>query len=249
MTTNNSKVIVALAAVIMLLSVSGCALARGTVSKVGLPIAVGELQNKSESVKLDSAKSQSVEIDMPLGKLDVSGGASELLQAEFSYNIAELEPRVSYNGGRLAIQAPDLMMVGVLLDDYRYDWDLHLNDNVPMKLRAQTGASSADLKLGSLSLTRLDLTTGAGPVSVDLTGNWQNDLDANISGGLGSLTLRLPRNACVRADVERGIGSVTAQGLMRDGNDYVNDACGKSSATLRIDISGGVGSVNLVVGG
>ena len=131
------------------------------------------------------------------------------------------------------------------------------------------GAGSADLELGSLSLTTLDIETGAGEVqvdlsdsssltrldveagvgqvTVDLTGNWQDDLDANISSGVGELTLRLPHSACVRVEVEGGLGIVNTHGLTKDGNDYVNDACGVSEVTLRIDISAGVGATNLEV--
>ena len=244
MNTKNPKVIVVLAAVITLLATSGCALTRPQVR-------VGELQTRSEAVELDDAKSVSVDINMAAGKLDVGGGANELLQAKFSYNVAELEPQVAYSGGTLIVRTPDAQ-AGVTslwgLDDYRYEWDLHLNDKVPMAMRIEVGAGNADLKLGSLSLTRLDLETGVGPVTVDLTGNWQNDLDANISGGVGELTLRLPRSACVRVDTEGGIGKVDAQGLMKDGNEYVNDVCGKSEVTLRIDISAGVGNIKLEVG-
>ena len=34
---------------------------------------------------------------------------------------------------------------------------------------------------------------------------------------------------------------------MKDGNEYVNDVCGESEVTLRIDISAGVGNIKLEV--
>ena len=244
MITKNPKVIVVLAAVITLLAASGCALTRPQVR-------VGELQTRSQSVALDDAKSKRVQINMAAGELYVSGGANKLLQAQFSYNVAELEPQVAYSGGTLIVRTPDVA-TGVPslwdLGDYRYKWDLQLNDNVPMEMHVEIGAGSADLKLGSLSLTRLDLKPGAAPVTVDLTGNWQNDLDANISGGVGGITLRLPRSACARVNVDVGLGKVDAQGLRKDGNDYVNDVCGESKVTLRIHIAGGVGRIKLEVG-
>ena len=244
MNMKNPRVIVVLAAVITLLATSGCVPTRP-------PVRVGELQTRSESVALGDAKSESVEIDMAAGELDVSGGASELLQAKFSYNVAELEPQVAHSGGTLSVRTPSVK-AGVAslrnLDDFRNTWDLHLNDNVPMKLHVVMGAGSADLKLGSLSLTSLDLDQGVGPVTVDLTGNWKADLDAKIKRGLGDLALRLPPSACVRVGIEEGVGKVDAQGLVKDGNDYVTDACGRSEVTLRIDISAGVGNTKLEVG-
>jgi len=247
MNMKNLEVIVVMTAVIMLLAISGCAPARSHARSLAR---VGELQTRSESIALDGSKTERVDIFMGAGELDVSGGASELLQAKFTYNVAELEPQVKHSGGTLSVRTPDAVAdVSSLwkLADYRYEWDVHLNDNVPMEMHVDMGPGNANLKLGSLSLTRLDLDTGVGLITVDLTGSWQEDLDARINGGLGALTVRLPGNACVRVDVEGGLGNVNAQGLTKAGNDYVNNACGESGATLRIDIAAGVGNINLEV--
>jgi hypothetical protein len=226
----------------------------------------------SESIEQGDTESVQVEINMPAGELDISGGANELLEADFTYNVAELKPEVEYSGGMLTVRNPDVdIRVGSWwdLDDYRYEWDLRFNDNVPMEMSIDVGAGSSDLELGSLSLTTLDIETGAGEVKMDLsdsssltrldveagigqvtedlTGTWQDDLDVNINSGVGELTLRLPRSACVRVDVEGGLSDVKTHGLTKDGNDYVNDACGESEVTLRIDIIAGVGDINLEV--
>src|SRR5512146_1321957 len=176
--------------------------------------------------------------------LKLSGGASDLMQAKFNYNVDQLNPQVAYQGGTLSVLTPEYTHAPVSLwnaEDFRNEWNLQLNDSVPMKMHIVLGAGGADLQLGSLSLTRLDLDAGAGPVIVNLTGNWQADLDAVITGGLGDITLRLPSSACVRVDITRGLGGVYTHGLIEDGSGYVNQACGTSKATLRIDIGAGVG--------
>ena len=88
---------------------------------------------------------------------------------------------------------------------------------------------------------------GAGDVTLDMAGEWQNDLDAKISGGLGEITLKLPGAVGVKINIDTGIGEVNASGLTRDGDTYSNDAYGVSDVTLRIDIDGGVGQINLDV--
>ena len=40
----------------------------------------------------------------------------------------------------------------------------------------------------------------------------------------------------------------TARGLAREGDAYVNDAHGKFAVTLRLNIEGGVGTINLEPG-
>jgi hypothetical protein len=216
---------------------------------VALPSArVGELVTKSETVELGDAQSVNVDIQMAAGELAVSGGASELMKADFTYNVDELAPEVEYSGGTLTVRTPEAgIRLGSLGDlaDYRYEWDLRFNDDVPMEMKVELAAGRADLELGDLSLTTLDVETGASEVTLDLTGTWHDDLDVNISSGVGEVTVRLPGSVCVRVGVEAGLGEVRTGGLTKDGNTYVNDACGESDVTLRIDISTGVGAVNL----
>jgi hypothetical protein len=196
-----------------------------------------------------------------------------LLDANFTYNVAELKPEVDYSGGTLTVRTPDVETgIGSLLDvaDYRYEWDLRLKDDVPMELHVNVGAGRTDLKLGSLSLTRLDvaggagemlvdlsgsasltrldIAGGAGALTVDLTGAWQNDLEATIGGGVGQRILILPRDTGVRVKVEVGIGGVDAPGLSKEGEYYVNDAYGQSEVTLYLDVAGGVGETELRLG-
>jgi hypothetical protein len=172
----------------------------------------------------------------------------------------------------LTVRQPDVEGRASLWDveDYRYEWDLRLNDEVPVEMAIQMGAGSANLELGSLSLTRLevdagagdvtvdlagalsltrlDIDIGAGRVTVDLTGDRQVDLDAKIKGGAGRATVRLPRDVGVRVDVEGGLGKVNAGGLKKDGDAYVNDAYGNSEVTLRVEVEAGLGAIDLELG-
>lgn len=241
MRTRSPQLRLLFAAVLTLFAPVGCT--------VALPSArVGELVTKSETVELGDAQSVNVDIQMAAGELAVSGGASELMKADFTYNVDELAPEVEYSGGTLTVRTPEAgIRLGSLGDlaDYRYEWDLRFNDDVPMEMKVELAAGRADLELGDLSLTTLDVETGASEVTLDLSGTWQDDLDVNISSGVGEVTVRLPGSVCVRVGVEAGLGEVRTGGLTKDGNTYVNDACGESDVTLRIDISTGVGAVNL----
>ena len=113
-------------------------------------VRVGDLQTKSQTVELDDADSVKVEIQMGAGKLDVSGEASELLEATFTYNVAELKPRATYTDGRLEVKDSGVS-VGIAslsdLADYRCEWDLKLNDDVPMEMNIDLGAGSSNLAL------------------------------------------------------------------------------------------------------
>lgn len=233
---------------------------------------VGDLQTTSQTIELGDASSVDVEIQMGAGELDISGGASDLLEATFTTNVAELDPEATYSGGRLDVKdkGVETSLRSLFdLDEFRNEWDLKFAEDVPMDMTIDLGAGRSNLALGSLALTSLDIRggagevdldlsdsqslgrfdfdLGAGEVTIDLTGEWQDNLDARIEGGLGELSLRLPAGVGVRIDVETGIGDVHASGLSRDGNTYTNDVYDTSDVTLRIDLRGGVGQINLDV--
>jgi len=233
---------------------------------------VGETQTLSESVVLGDASKARVEINMGAGELNIGSGAESLVDAEFVYNIEEWEPELNYEvrgdtGNLLIEQASSIDNIGVPDDDVEYIWNIELGQNVPLEMNIQFGAGRGNLELMDLDVTRLDLSTGAGEfdiavagqladldlqagageIRLDLRGDWQEDLDASIRGGVGQIAILLPSGVGVRVNVRQGIGSVEATGLIRDGDDYVNEAFGESEVTLDIDVEGGVGEIVLEV--
>jgi hypothetical protein len=210
---------------------------------------VGELRTESQSVELGDAQSVRVEINMGAGNLEVTGGADKLMEADFTYNVAELKPEVKYTDGTLVVQQPESEGLPDLrrITDFRNEWDLRLNGEVPMDLRVDVGAGGSDLQLAGLSLTRLDITLGAGGSTIDLSGDWARDLNVTIDAGAGDITVRLPRDVGVRVKVDAGVGTIESPGLTKDGNVYANAAYGVSDVTLQIELQAGVGQINLGV--
>ena len=100
-------------------------------------------------------------------------------------------------------------------------------------------------ELGTLALSRLDVRMGVGKTIVDLAGDWKNDLQATIHGGVGEATVKLPRDVGVRVRARGGIGEIHAGDLKKDGEIYTNDAYGESPVTLNVEVEGGIGKINL----
>jgi hypothetical protein len=82
---------------------------------------------------------------------------------------------------------------------------------------------------------------------VDLTGDYAQDFDTRIQGGVGEATVLLPSEVGVRAKAAGDLGKINAEGLQKEGQAYVNDAYGDSDVTLRVEVQGGVGEINLKV--
>ncbi len=211
---------------------------------------VGEMRNESRSIQPEDAKTVRAHLMMGAGELKVGGAADTLVEADFSYNVADWKPQMDYDVnddvGELTVKqgsGDD----GRLGGGARNEWDLRLNDDVPTGLVVEMGAGESDLDLDSLSLTGLDLEMGAGETTVDLTGDYAQDFDASIEGGVGEATVLVPSEVGVRVRAEGGLGKINAEGFQREGEAYVNDAYGDSDVSLNVDVRGGVGSINLEV--
>jgi N-terminal domain of toast_rack, DUF2154 len=211
---------------------------------------VGETVTESKAVQLGEAKSVQVQIKMGAGELKVEGGASDLMNADFTYNVPRWKPEVRYDAsgavGQLTIQQPPGSHGQG--GRTRYEWDLRFNDQVPMEMNIDQGAGSTNLDLAGLALSNLKVNIGAGETTINLDGKWKNDLAASIHGGVGQATLKLPRDVGVHVVAHGGLGAINASGFSKQGDAYVNEAYGKSPVTLHIEVEGGVGEINLEMG-
>jgi hypothetical protein len=211
---------------------------------------VGKMQSESKSVDLKNAQSARAQLNMGAGELNLTGGADQLMEGEFSYNVADWKPKVNYDvsdqKGELIVKQGSAEGAG-LGADARNEWDISLNDEVPTDLVVQMGAGESDLDLDSLALTGVNLQMGAGKTTVDLTGDYAQSFDASIQGGVGEATVLLPSEVGVKAKAEGGLGKINAQGLQTVGDSYVNDAYGESDVNLMVEVQGGVGEIKLEV--
>ncbi|MGB7721026.1 MAG: toast rack family protein [Bryobacteraceae bacterium] len=208
----------------------------------------GPVQHDSRSVERDASERVHVNLNMGAGNLIVGGGARKLLNADFTYNVASWEPEVRYSNtgtqGELTIRQPE--QGHAQIGRTRYEWDLALNDGVPMDLSLHFGAGEARLRLGSLSLRSVEVDMGVGKLDMDLRGNPQHNYDVSVRGGIGEATVRLPAGVGVYAEGAGGIGEIKTEGLRREGGHWVNDAYEDSKVRIHLDIHGGIGSIRLI---
>jgi hypothetical protein len=211
---------------------------------------VGKMQHESKSVDPKDAQSVRAQLKMGAGELNLTGGADRLMEGDFSYNVAEWKPDVSYDvsaeKGELVVRQGGSEGSN-LTGEARNEWEIRLNDELPTDLVVQMGAGESDLDLDSLTLAGLKLQMGAGKTTVDLTGDYAKGFNSRIQGGVGEATVMLPSGVGVKAKAQGGLGKINAEGLERVGDAYVNDAYGESDVTLNVDVQGGVGEINLEV--
>src|SRR5712675_1332265 len=207
----------------------------------------GDLQHQTRTVDRQGAKSVDVSMETGSGELNISSGSSHLLDADFNYSDSDETPRVDYNVadgvGHLSISQDH---GSTHFGAKHNQWNLRLSNDIPLELKIEMGAGRGQLRLRDMPVTRLEMKMGAGQADLDLTGDRKNDLIGDLQGGVGQVTIRLPRKVGVVVHASGGIGSVDAHGLRHDSGEYTNEAYGKTPATIRLTVQGGIGQISLI---
>ncbi len=212
-------------------------------------VKTGPLQDEAVSVPLGNNERANVELKMGAGEIQLSGGAQQLLQGKVEYNVAAWKPniRTSSIDNQTSVTVEQPARIGGL-GDVRYLWDLRINDRVLLDLKVGCGAGKTTLTLGQATLRILTVNMGAGEVNVDLRGTPTRDYEVDISGGVGKAVVHLPTGVGIHAEAHGGLGSLTVNGLEKQGDAYENNLYDKAKVNVRLKVRGGIGEIQLIGG-
>lgn len=208
---------------------------------------VGETRHQHREVSAGSVSSVSALLQMGTGELVVSGGAGQLMEADFTYNVEGWEPEVSYveEGSRGVLEVRQPATSGTARGEVQYRWQVAFSDRVPLDLRVHTGVGPCRLELGSLLLRSLQVTGGVGDTTLDLRGYRGGDLRVSVAAGVGEVTVLLPREGCARVRVDGGVGGVSADGLRLVEDEYLGGDCSDPGGEVYMQVRAGVGRIHL----
>lgn len=205
----------------------------------------GETRNETASFDLGDSKLVRVTIRMGGGQMHVRSGTAKLMEGNFAYNVPDWKPVIDYKAGsgELSLSQPTY---SASFGNAVNNWDVTLNGGVPLELTANLGAGEANLELGQLNLSRVDLNIGAGEMTVDLRGEPKRDYNVQIRGGVGETVVYLPKDAGVSATATKGVGDISVEGLENRDGVWVNPDRISAPVTVRLDVKGGVGQIRLI---
>jgi hypothetical protein len=209
--------------------------------------APGPLEHFQRSVDLDKSEMERVQLKMGAGKMVVEGGSPKLMEGDFAYDIPSWKPTVRYDAtgfrGELLIEQPTRAQS---TNNITYEWNIKLNDKVPLEFSANLGAGEARLNLGSLNLRSVRMEMGVGEVNLDLRGNPTHDFNVDIQGGVGQAEVHLPASVGIVASAMGGIGHIETRGLEQRDGKWVNAAHEHSPVTIHVSVQGGIGHIALI---
>ena len=209
------------------------------------------LTPNTTSFLLDGASSGEVRIVMGAGETSLQGGAPSdtLMVATVFSKAPEWQPEFteSQNTSRKSVTMIDKghkAKEWVAIHSPN-NWEILLNDRVPLDLMVNVGAGDSRLRLGSLNLTTLTVDNGAGDTEIDLAGYRGGRFNAKIMNGVGDITLRVPKNSNTRVILLHGVGDVTSNGFEQHDESYTTPGFTPSLAANEILVKQGVGSINI----
>jgi len=199
------------------------------------------------SVEAGKAELSRVELHMKVGDLKISGGAKNLVEGELRYLEPDKPTVESSNSSFRASVVIDQKMSGRSKSrGDNYQWDLKLNDAMPIDLSMDFGVGHGDLRLGSVDLRSLEVKMGVGELKIDLRGTPKHDYSVIVKGGVGQATLYLPAEAGIVVDAKGGIGGVNVKVLEKRDGRYFSSSYGKAKTNIRVDVSGGIGEIEVI---
>lgn len=221
-------------------------------ARFALGAIIGGNNQSDLHVDKDKAKNLEVALDVGVGKLSVTGGADDWLEGTINHEDTRYKPRVSYKRsgkeGRIKVTQEKKGFGNFHFGKADNDWNLSLNDNVPIDLRVDAGVSDANLDLRGLKLSNLDIDAGVGDVEINLAGEWEDGFKADVQMGVGKTTIILPRDIGVKVIAEKGIGKINIDGFTKKGdNVYVNEAFEDAKTIIIVNAELGIGDANFIL--
>lgn len=208
---------------------------------------IGELQEDLRTVELGTATSAEIELNFGAGEIEIYGGAEELLEGVFEYNVEQWRPEMDHqvrdSKAFLSIRQGD--STGIPAGEGKNSWEIYLNERVPIDLIMDMGAGEGDLNFEDIDLRSLEVDMGVGDIKVDISGTYQHDMNVYIDGGIGAITLYLPRDTGVMVKADKGIGSIRSRDFIKKGDALVNEIYGETDVEIKVNIETGIGSITL----
>jgi hypothetical protein len=99
--------------------------------------------------------------------------------------------------------------------------------------------------LGNANCARIRAEGGVGDMTLDFSGEWRQDITADLTMALGAVTLLVPENVGVAVRRSTFLTSFTGRGFERQGRDHYSDNWDRAQRKLTVELQGAFGSVTV----
>jgi hypothetical protein len=230
---------------------------------------------------LNGAKTASVNINAGIGNLTIDRlpGSEQLLasgtlQYHENQGVPERFAAVDDGHANLTVRSADVKRSGFrwpweACAGGAYEWQIHLNANVPADITARTGGGNVRLDLTGMAVTRVtadsgggnmdvvlpdnasnlavDVRTGGGSVTVVVGSGTTGSNTVNAGSGAGNVVVSVPRGLAARIHAGSGWGKVVVDPRFEqvDGKTYQSPEYDAAPNRIEIEVHSGAGNVSV----
>ena len=210
---------------------------------VNLPveeISTGPTQTVPINIPAPDVDTTNLTIEFGAGSLDVEPGAvNALVEGQATYNVEDLKPEVSVNGGDVLLKSGKLEVRGfppLRAKNIENEWDLKFGSQ-PMNLTIKAGAYQGNIELGGLALRSLVVNDGAAEVNLEFSQpNLLEMADLTYTTGASQVELSGLANA-----------NFTTMNFNSGAGDYTLDFSGQLKRDAFVTVESGISQVTIIV--
>lgn len=196
----------------------------------------GNVEQEQLSIDLQGASRASLKLNHGAGRLTLGAGApmGQMLDGSFAGGVKQ---RTHKSGDQLDahIEANPVLFPPFFSGWQGLEWNIHLNRDVPLALRLETGASQSSLDLRDLKVTDLRLNTGASKTDLTLPAN-AGKTDVRVELGAASVDMVVPQGVAARIRAEYGAASIEIDRSRFPYSNGIYESADFSSAQNKVDI-------------
>jgi N-terminal domain of toast_rack, DUF2154 len=184
----------------------------------------------------DNIQGAGIDLEMGGGRLNISGGSSQMVEGTVVYNVSDWKPTLSVTDNEVLISQNHTSNVGIPNGNIKNDWTLKLG-STPMSLRISAGAYAGVLDLSGVALTNLEINDGASQATVRF--------DILNPADMQRLTYKTGASS---VDLI-GLGNANTSQITFDSGagNYTLDFSGALTKDLNVKINSGLSQVTVIV--
>ncbi len=203
------------------------------------PVRAPAIEGESLSISLQGATQGSVSIRHGAGKLQLGSGApaGELLSGTFEGGVGQ-KSHVEGELIKASLRGPSSFVPHFWPTrswSHGLNWNVTLNDDVPLLLNCRTGASETSFDLRGLKVQDFDLRCGASDVTLwlpEAAGHSRVD----IRGGMGSIRIHVPEDVAARISHSSGMSDISIDPSRFPKRNGVHESPDFDSAVNRVEV-------------
>ncbi len=111
----------------------------------------------------------------------------------------------------------------------------------------RAGAATIEIEsLGNSGCRHIEVEGGIGAITLDFSGDWDYNATAEIKVGLGAVEVRVPSELGVRIERKTFLMSLDAPDFWKGDDAWVSRNWSEASTRLELNLSGALGTINIV---